>query len=160
MIIPDPEKDLLIQAPGSFLLLGPVRESFTLFIETSTDEYCQHLNKGDLIAVSAPEGGDVRPAILLLELVRKWHAPLVVLPSGHPGSGRLKMVVSAGDQISLQCLIQRGTHPEQTVICSSDELSGLTVRAMDGGVAIDMLPACAEIRIINRDGTSRPYRER
>jgi hypothetical protein len=157
MIIPLHDADLLIKAPGSFLLIGFVRETFTLFIETLTDEYCQHLNKGDLIAVSAPEGGDVRQAELLLELIRLWHAPLVVLPTEHPGSGRIRMVVSAGDQISLNCSIQRGTHPEQTVICSSDELSGVSLRALDEGVEISMLPPCAEIIIISRDGSTRPY---
>jgi len=159
MIISLPEEDLLIRAPGSFLLIGPVREPFTLFIETQTDEYCQYLSIGDIIVVSAPEGGDVRQAGLLLELVRRWHVPLVVLPKGHPGSGRLRMMVSAGDQISLNCSIQRGTHPEQTVICSSEELSGVSLRGGDGEAEICMLPPCAELWLINPDGSMRPYRE-
>ncbi|PKL60227.1 MAG: alpha/beta hydrolase [Methanomicrobiales archaeon HGW-Methanomicrobiales-4] len=160
MIIPLADSDLLIKAPCSFLLIGPVREPFILFIETSTDEYCQHLIRGDLIAVSAPEGGDIRQAKLLLELVRTWHTPLVVLQSGHPGSGRLKMIVSAGDTISLNCSIQRGTHPEQTVICSSEELAGLSLHGLNGKVKISNLPSCAEILILNNDGTTRHYNKK
>lgn len=157
MIIPLPEADLLIQAPSSFLLIGLVREPFNLFIESSAEEYCQHLISGDLIAVSAPEGGSLRQASLLLELIRTWHAPLIVLPSGHPGSERLKMVVSAGDQITLNCSIQRGTHPQQTVICSSDELAGVSLQSSDGGIEISMLPACADFFMVNPDGTTCIY---
>ena len=157
MNIPLPDTDLLIEVPDSFLLIGVVRDPFTLFIETTADEYCQYLIAGDLIAVSAPEGGDIRQAILLLELVRRWHAPLVVLPGNHPGSGRLQMVVSAGNSISLNCSIERGTHPEQTVICSSDTLAGMSLEAAAGGVEIYMLPAIAKLSRIYPDGTARPY---
>lgn len=151
-----PDSDLLIEVPDSFILIGIVREPFTLFIETTTHEYCQHLIQGDLIAVSAPEGGDLRHAILLLELVRRWHAPLVVLPANHPGSGRLQMVVSAGNSISLNCMIERGTHPEQTIICSSDKLAGMSLEATAGGVEIHMLPACAELFRVYPDGRTSP----
>lgn len=157
MIIPLFNTDLLIKSPYSFFLTGIVREPFTLFIETSADEFCQYLNKGDLITVSAPEGGEIRQAVILLELVRVWHAPLVVLSSGHPGSKRLKMVVSAGDTISLNCSIQRGTHPEQTVICSSEELAGTHLTAVPNGVKLTNLPSCAEIFLISSQGIVSSY---
>jgi hypothetical protein len=153
MIIPLTEKDLLISSPHSFILCGSVKEPFTLFIETQNDEYCQHLAQDNLIVVSAPENGEIRQAIILLELVRTWHVPLVVLPPGHPGSCRLKMVVSAGDMIMMNCSIQRGTHPEQTVICSSEELAGITLKSVSGGVKITHVPECAHLSLVSADSS-------
>jgi hypothetical protein len=154
MIIPVSGTGLLIQASTSFLLAGIVQEPFTLFIETTSDEYCQYLKTGNLVAISAPEGGELRQALILLELVMTWHVPLLVLPSGHPGSCRLKMVVSAGDQIVTSCLIQRGTHPEQTVICSSEELAGVEIRSHIDGVELFGIPMGVDLYRITFDGRS------
>ncbi|MDG6257668.1 MAG: alpha/beta hydrolase [Methanomicrobiaceae archaeon] len=138
MNLPLGDEPLLIEGSSSFLLIGKVHEPFALCIETCKEEYCQTLERGDLVVVSAPEGGDVEQARMLLELVRTFHAPLVVLPRGHPGSKRLLMVVSAGPEILLACGIQRGTHPEQHLICASDELNGAQVRRTAGGVEISL----------------------
>ncbi len=127
---------LCIRCGQSFLLIGRVLSPFHLFIETSGDEHCQYLEEGDLVVVSAPEGGAVGQAIILLELIREYHAPLVVLPKGHPGSKRLTMVVSAGDQIELNCSIQRGTHPEQHLLCGSEDMAGLVLKRSEKGVEI------------------------
>lgn len=153
MIIPLSDKYLLISTTNSFILTGLVSEPFTLFIETCTSEYCLFLSRGDLISVSAPDGGDLRQAMILLELVKIWHAPLVALPAGHPGSSRLKMIVSAGDTITMNCTIQRGTHPEQTILCSSEELAGLTLRSGYQGVEVTSIPKCAEISLVSGDCT-------
>jgi hypothetical protein len=85
---------------------------------------------------------------MLLELVRTYHLPLVVLPRGHPGSRRLKHVVSAGPVITMACTIQRGTHPEQHLLCSSEELSGLVLEGSGGGIRITGLVPGAGIHII------------
>ncbi|WP_181391580.1 alpha/beta hydrolase [Methanospirillum lacunae] len=154
MIVPVSGTNYLIQATTSFILVGIVKDPFTLFIETPIDEYCQYLKAGDLVVISAPEGGEVRQALILLELVLTWHVPLLVLPSGHPGSCRLKMVVSAGDQIVMNCLIQRGTHPEQTVICSSEELAGMEIRSHTDGIEISRLPGGVNLYKITNDGRS------
>ncbi|HWQ63142.1 MAG TPA: alpha/beta hydrolase [Methanospirillum sp.] len=154
MIIPVSGTGLLIQASTSFILVGIVKDPFTLFIETTSNEYCQYLKTGDLVAISAPEGGELRQALILLELVMVWHVPLLVLPSGHPGSCRLKMVVSAGDQIVMNCLIQRGTHPEQTVICSSEELTGMEIRSQTEGVELLGIPRGVDLYRITTDGSS------
>ena len=53
---------LLIRGKKSFLLIALVKNRFGLCIETSHDEYCQGVNAGDLIVVSAPEDGAVEPA--------------------------------------------------------------------------------------------------
>jgi len=163
MIVPVSGTTILVQASRSFLLIGIVQKPFTLFIETTADEYCQYLKCGDLVVISAPEGGELRQAQILLELVLTWHVPLLVLPSGHPGSCRLNMVVSAGDQIVMSCHIERGTHPEQTVICSSQELAGMELRSHPEGIEILGLVSGTQLFIVNSDGNQTlienfPYR--
>ena len=131
---------LLIRGKKSFLLIALVKNRFGLCIETSHDEYCQGVNAGDLIVVSAPEDGVVEPAVMLIDLVRTYHVPLLVLPKDHPGSRRISYVVSVGPEIFTSCSIQRGTHPEQHLICSSDELAGITLKRSEHGVNISPLP--------------------
>ncbi len=103
---------LLIRGKQSFLLVAKVKSNFGLCIETSDDEYIQGVEAGDLVVVSAPEGGAVEPALMLIDLVRTFHVPLLVLPKNHPGSRRISYVVSVGPEIFTSCSIQRGTHPE------------------------------------------------
>lgn len=131
---------LLIRGKQSFLLVAKVRSSFGLCIETSDDEYCQGVDAGDLVVVSAPEGGAVEPALMLTDLVRTFHVPLLVLPRNHPGSRRISYVVSVGPEILTSCSIQRGTHPEQHFICSSEELAGVTLKRSAKGIDISNLP--------------------
>lgn len=145
MNVPLGEKYLCIRGKDSFILVGKVLSPFTLFIETQKEEYCQYLETGFLVAVSAPEGGDTGQAAVLLELVRKYHAPLVVLPRDHPGSRRLKMVVSAGDAIELNCSIQRGTHPEQHLLCCSEEMAGMVLKTSPHGLEITGIPDSVRI---------------
>lgn len=145
MIAPFGNEYLLIRDKSSFLLVAGARERFALCIETPADEYCQPVEKDDLIAVSAPEGGDVEAAAMLIELVRRYHTPLIVLPKDHPGSGRLRYVVSAGPVIGTDCSIRRGTHPEQHLICASGGLSGITLKGVPGGCEIQNLPPGASV---------------
>ena len=132
---------LLIRGNRSFLLIGKAKDRFSLCIETSTEEFCQGVMAGDVIVVSAPEGGAVEPALMLMDLVRTWHVPLLVLPRNHPGSRRVSRVVSVAPEVSTSCSILRGTHPEQHLVCSSDELAGISVRGESGGLEIGGLPA-------------------
>jgi hypothetical protein len=132
---------LLIRGKKSFLLVAKVKNRFGLCIETPHDEYCQGVEAGDLVVVSAPEGGAVEPAMMLTDLVRTFHVPLLVLPKNHPGSRRISYVVSVGPEIFTCCSIQRGTHPEQHLICSSDELGGITLKRSEYGVDVSPLPA-------------------
>ena len=130
------DEQLLIRGNQSFLLVAKVKSRFGLCIETSHDEYCQGVDAGDLVVVSAPEGGAVVPALMLIDLIRTFHVPLLVLPKNHPGSRRISYVVSVGPEIFTSCSIQRGTHPNQHLICSSGELSGMTLTGKNGGVCI------------------------
>jgi hypothetical protein len=128
---------LLIQGNNSFLLIGKAGNQICICIETAENEYCQGLSSEDLIVVSAPEGGPLEPAIMLMELVKTYRCPLMVLPKGHPGSKRIRYVISAGDDIRLSCSIERGTHPEQDVLCASGEFTGMVIRAVNGGVVVE-----------------------
>ena len=145
-----PLKDglLLIQGRYSFLLAGKAKDRFSLCIETSTEEFCQGVGEGDVIVVSAPEGGAVEPALMLMDLVRTYHVPLLVLPGNHPGSRRISRVVSVAPEVRTSCSITRGTHPEQHLVCSSDELSGLAVRGVTGGLELSGMPDGLTLRTL------------
>lgn len=127
---------LLIRGGASFFLIARSPDTFALPLETVDREVFQGVHRGDLIVVSAPEGGDPEQARMLCELVRTYRQPLVVLPKGHPGSVRLKMVLSVASCIMPRADIARGTHPEQDVICSSGELAGLGMAAEGGYVCL------------------------
>jgi hypothetical protein len=139
---------LLIGGKQSFLLVAKIKSSFGLCIETAGDEYCQGVDAGDLVVVSAPEGGAVEPALMLVDLVRTFHVPLLVLPKNHPGSRRISYVVSVGPEIFTSCSIQRGTHPDQHLLCSSGELSGIILKGEGGGVQISSLQSDITVRHI------------
>lgn len=120
---------VVVKGSSSFLLINRAFEKFPLMIETDTEEIVQGVYPGDLIIVSAPEGGDILPALYLLELVRTHHLPVIALPKTHPAGKRLSYVISASEKIEMRCDIKRGTHPEQNLLCSADEFTGMTLFA-------------------------------
>ncbi len=75
---------LLLKGPSSFILAGKAGSRFPLCVEYGDGEICTTIEKTDIIAVSAPEGGALEPAVMLMELVRAYHVPLLVLPQGIP----------------------------------------------------------------------------
>ena len=140
---------LLIRGTRSFLLAAQAGSRFALCIETNDGEFCQTLDPSDIVAASAPEGGPLEPALMLIEFVRKYRMPVTVLPKDHPGSRRFPYLVSAGPEIHTDCSIRRGTHPEQHLICSGEELAGLVLRGVEGGVEIAHLPQNATVSRVN-----------
>ncbi len=148
MIVPLNDEYLLISGTRSFLLVAKIRNLFAIRIETPDKEFSQTLEPSDLVVVSAPEGGAVEPAVMLAEFVRTYHMPLIVLPKDHPGSKRFSYLVSAGPLVTTSCAIRRGTHPEQHLVCSSDELAGTTIKAIPEGVELISLPAGATHRYV------------
>ena len=110
-----------------------------IFIGTpDKDEIVMFLGQEDIIAVSSltdsPYSEDGIKSLIFL--LRDIGAPLVVLPSDHPTSKRLPLVASCGEKIHLNCNITPGTHPEQDILCACDELSGLEIKAIEGGLDI------------------------
>ncbi|MCU0631519.1 MAG: alpha/beta hydrolase [Methanolinea sp.] len=140
---------LLMEGDSSFVLTGQAGSRFPLCIETFEEEYCQTLEPHHLVAVSAPEGGSLQAAWMLLELVRSHRLPLMVMPRNHPGSRRLRYVVSVGEEIFLSCTIERGTHPEQHLLCSSPELGGTRILGTPSGILIRDLPDDVKLEIIS-----------
>lgn len=145
MIVLPQDEFLLVRIDPSFLIVAQANTRFALCIETESDEYCQTVEPDDLVVVSAPEGGDPEAGVMLIELVRRHHTPLIVLPRNHPGSPRLRYVVSVGSVITTNCSIRRGTHPEQHLICASEALSGITLQGRKEGVEISPLPPKATV---------------
>ena len=154
-----PGEIILLEGPESFVLTGQPSAPFPLCIEYPEGECCQTIGLDDLVAVSAPEGGPREPALMLLELVRSYHSPLIVLPRGHPGSRRLHHVVSGGNAIHLSCGIQRGTHPEQHLLCAGADLTGMVLEGSEGLLSLHHIPDClriGRIEITHRVTTSYP----
>ncbi len=111
-----------------------------IFIGTpDNDEIVMFLEKEDMLVISAfGEGPIIKKGIKSMAfLLRELESPIVVLPKDHPTSQRLKMVVAVGDTVRLDCNITPGTHPEQDILCSCKELSGLKLTAVSEGVIIE-----------------------
>lgn len=131
------DQPIIVKGTSSFLVISRAFEKFPLLIETSTEELVQGIYPGDLIVVSAPEGGDISPALYLLELVRTCHQPVIALPKDHPAGKRLSYVISAAEKIEMRCDIKRGTHPEQNLLCSADEFTGMILYADGNDLVIE-----------------------
>jgi hypothetical protein len=131
---------LLIKGRQSFLLVAKVKNRFGLCIETTHDEYVQGVEYGDLVVVSAPEDGAIEPALMLIELVRSFHVPLLVLPKDHPGSKRISYVVSVGPEIFTSCSIQRGTIRISTLYVRVMSWQGSPLRKVSMGSMYPLYP--------------------
>lgn len=110
-----------------------------IFIGTpDKEEIVMFLEKEDIIAVSALNSGSFSEDGIksLIFLLRDLGAPLVVLPSDHPTSKRLPLVASCGEKIRLDCNITPGTHPEQDILCACDDLSGVEIEGVKGGLKV------------------------
>ncbi|KAF5061811.1 hypothetical protein DSECCO2_311400 [anaerobic digester metagenome] len=146
MFAPLVDEYLVLEVPPSFLVVGRALSRLGLCIETVDGEVVKGLCPDDLVVASCPGGGPLEPALMLIELVRRYRQPLVVLPKGHPGSRRLAVVVSAGPSIRIACDIQRGTHPEQDVLCGADVFAGLRLSGVAGGVQVENPPPALRVR--------------
>ena len=109
-----------------------------LFIETVDDEIVMTVDPEDLLVASgfSNDRTTTNAIICTLALIRDSGSPLNVLPKHHPASARLKVVASVGKRTVLRCDIQKGTHPEQDVLCGSLGLNGLEVSSVEGHVVL------------------------
>ncbi|MDI9634017.1 MAG: alpha/beta hydrolase [Methanolinea sp.] len=139
---------LLVRGRSSFLVAGQAGSRFSICIETPGGEHCQSIWPHHVIAVSAPEGGSLSAAAMLFCLVRDHRVPLLVLPRDHPGCRRVRYVVSAGERILLSCTIARGTHPEQDVLCSSEEMGGMSLEGETRGIRVAQVPPGVDLSVI------------
>ncbi len=115
-------------AKNGYIFIGtPDKEEIVMFLEPD-----------DIIAVSALKSASFSEDGIksLIFLLRDVGTPLVVLPSDHPTSKRLPMVASCGERVRLDCNITPGTHPEQDILCSCDDLSGVEIKGVEGGLEI------------------------
>jgi len=132
------EDEILFVEAGGVLGIIPSCRERTLFMNTAEDEVALFLDPQDLIVISAFRADDkMRRGIKALAyLLLETGNPLVVLPEDHPGSRRLKMVVSAAERVRLSCDITPGTHPDHHLLCSAPALSGMEIVSVDGGVEL------------------------
>ncbi len=108
------------------------------FIETDDCEIALFTEEDDLFVASGfnTDARMIEGIRCMLYLVREIRSPLIVLPKDHPASGRLQIVVSAGEKTTISCEITPGTHPEQDVLCGGSEFDGMQIAGVSGGVQL------------------------
>jgi hypothetical protein len=135
----DPSEILFLIGDTGTVGIVKLAKDQMLFIGTpEKEEIVMYLEKGDLIAISAFGVGEKYDKAIksMAYLTREMESPIIVLPKDHPSSKRLKMVLSIGDTVKLDCNITPGTHPEQDILCSCDSLSGLKIVKAENGVIV------------------------
>lgn len=135
-----PDEILFLKGNTGTVGIVKLTDKKMIFLGTpDNDEIVQFLEAGDLIAVSAFGTGQKfeKGIKSLIYLTRDMDSPIIVLPKNHPSSKRLKMVISVGENIRLDCNIIPGTHPEQDILCSCDSLTGLEIIKSENGVNIE-----------------------
>ncbi|VVB64030.1 Uncharacterised protein [uncultured archaeon] len=125
----DDEIAYLLGKTGTVALAKTLGNFF--YLDTDEEEVVLFTEPQDLIVASAFGTGEkIRRGLrCTVYQIRELNSPLIVLPKGHPASSRLKSVVSIGPRTKMSCEIQPGTHPEQDVLCGSEEFHGVYVFA-------------------------------
>jgi hypothetical protein len=133
----DDEIAYLLGQTGTVALAKTLGNFF--YLDSDVEEVVLFTEPQDLIVASAFGTGErIRRGLrCTIFQIRELNSPLIVLPKGHPASPRLKSVVSIGQRIKMSCEIQPGTHPEQDVLCGSEEFNGLEVLAAPDGAVVN-----------------------
>ncbi len=133
----DDEIAYLLGQTGTVALAKTLGNFF--YLDTDVEEVVLFTEPQDLIVASAFGTGEKIMRVLRCTVyqIRELNSPLIVLPKGHPASPRLKSVVSIGKRTKMSCEIQPGTHPEQDVLCGSEEFHGLEVLADPDGAMVN-----------------------
>jgi hypothetical protein len=127
---------LLVRGKEGTLGIVKVGENKQFFLETDTEEIILALEPEDLLVASG-FGTDetiIKGLKCILFMIREVGSPFIALSKKHPASKRLKIVVSAGDRTRVSCSITPGTHPEQDVLCGSEEFDGVEISGVKDGV--------------------------
>jgi hypothetical protein len=137
ILLKDDEIAYLLGQSGT-VALAKTRGNF-FYLDTDAEEVVLFTEPEDLIVASAFGVGEKiqRGLRCTIYQIRELNSPLIVLPKGHPASPRLKTVVSIGPRTKISCKIQPGTHPEQDVLCGSEEFQDLEVLAAPDGAVIN-----------------------
>ncbi len=143
---------LFLRGTAGIVAIVKVGPNGQFFLETENEEIVLGLESHDLIAASSLSVNEKTEKGLkcILYMIREIRSPLIVLPNNHPASPRLPIVVSAGGKTVLSCNITPGTHPNQDVLCGSNEFDSMEITGTLEGVQIKNLPQC-EILKINFD---------
>ena len=136
-LLKDGEIAYLLGQSGTVALAKTLGNFF--YLDTDVEEVVLFTEPQDLIVASAFGTGEkIRRGLrCTIYQIRELDSPLIVLPKGHPASSRLKSVVSIGRRTKMSCEIQPGTHPEQDVLCGSEEFHGLEVLADPSGAVVN-----------------------
>ena len=136
ILIKEDEIAYLVGRSGT-LAIAKTNGNF-FYLETESEEIVLFTDPEDLMVASSRGTGEtvMRGLRCTIYQLRELGAPLIVLPKGHPASPRLKTVVSIGPCTRLSCKIEQGTHPEQDVLCGSEEFHEAQVLARTGGAEI------------------------
>lgn len=140
---------LLLRGTAGTVAIVKVGPHGQFFLETENEEIVLGLEPHDLIVASALSVNEKIEKGLkcILFMIREIRSPLIVLPKNHPASPRLPIVVSAGKKTVLSCNITPGTHPNQDVLCGSNEFDSLEVTGTLGGAQLKNLPQCEVIKV-------------
>ena len=140
---------LLLRGTAGTVAIVKVGPRGQFFLETEEEEIVLGLEPHDLIVASAFSVGELVEKGLkcVLFMIREIRSPLIVLPKNHPASPRLPIVVSAGKKTVLSCNIIPGTHPNQDVLCGSNEFDNMEATGTPEGVKIKNIPQCEVLRI-------------
>ncbi|HOG74424.1 MAG TPA: hypothetical protein PLP47_05835 [Methanofastidiosum sp.] len=132
------EKEILFLSHNEYFL-GVVKSLGKSFLlETEKEEIILGTGNEDIICASSLVNNEKLKPVMISTLysLRELSFPLIILNKGHPASKRLKLVFGFGNRIILDSCIEAGTHPDQHLLCSSENLSGLILVAKKGGVEI------------------------
>ena len=110
----------------------------SFLLETENEEIVLGTGIEDILCVSSLVNNQkIKPVMIsTLYSLRELSFPLLILNKGHPASKRLKLVFGFGDKVILDSCIEAGTHPDQHLLCSTEDLSGITIVAKKGGIEI------------------------
>jgi hypothetical protein len=140
---------LLLRGTAGTVAIVKAGPNGQFFLETECEEIVLGLEPHDLIVASAFSADEITEKGLkcVLFMIREIRSPLIVLPKNHPASPRLPIVVSAGGTTVLNCDITPGTHPNQDVLCGSNEFNDLEITGTLEGVHIKNLPQCEVLKL-------------
>lgn len=132
----DADEILLVRSEDGIIGIVKSGGRRQIFIETLEEEIVTTVGGNDLFVASGfdNDNATIKAITCTLALIRDAGSPLIVLPKDHPASSRLRVVASVGKRTVLRCDIERGTHPEQDVLCGPAGLDGLEILATEGGV--------------------------